>query len=83
MENTNGMMFDFCPKCGALARGGVCSSCGYGSVPVTEETVPVEEETVPVVEEAVPVVEEAAPVVEEAAQNPYTYTLNNNTVPNT
>ncbi|MGN1148159.1 MAG: hypothetical protein ACI4TB_07025, partial [Lachnospiraceae bacterium] len=21
--------FDFCPKCGALARDGVCQSCGY------------------------------------------------------
>lgn len=28
--------FDFCPKCGALARDGVCQSCGY----VNPESVP-------------------------------------------
>ena len=29
--------FDFCPKCGALARDGVCTSCGYQNpeIPVT------------------------------------------------
>ncbi|HKM33130.1 MAG TPA: hypothetical protein VJY54_00075 [Lachnospiraceae bacterium] len=27
--------FDFCPKCGALARDGVCQSCGYQSPGVT------------------------------------------------
>ncbi|MBR7089576.1 MAG: hypothetical protein IKI46_03665, partial [Lachnospiraceae bacterium] len=34
--------FDFCPKCGALARDGVCTSCGY-KVPgaVTDSEPPV------------------------------------------
>ena len=27
--------FDFCPKCGALARDGVCTSCGYQNPEVT------------------------------------------------
>lgn len=25
--------FDFCPKCGALARDGICQSCGYAQQP--------------------------------------------------
>ncbi len=32
--------FDFCPKCGAIARDGVCSSCGYqnqGDVPQAQQ----------------------------------------------
>ncbi len=27
--------FDFCPKCGALARDGVCTSCGYQNPDIT------------------------------------------------
>ena len=30
--------FDFCPKCGALARDGVCQSCGYQLPGVTSKT---------------------------------------------
>lgn len=29
MDNKQKAQFDFCPKCGALARDGVCTSCGY------------------------------------------------------
>lgn len=37
MGNDREAQFDFCPKCGALARGGVCTSCGFGNAPVVEE----------------------------------------------
>lgn len=29
MEDKREMKYDFCPKCGAMTRDGVCTSCGY------------------------------------------------------
>lgn len=29
MEDKREVQYDFCPKCGAMARNGVCSSCGH------------------------------------------------------
>lgn len=29
MEDKREVQYDFCPKCGATARNGVCTSCGY------------------------------------------------------
>ena len=32
--------YGFCPRCGALMRDGVCSSCGYTSRPSAQPNVP-------------------------------------------
>lgn len=37
MENNRDAQFDFCPKCGALARDGVCTSCGYQNAQMTSQ----------------------------------------------
>lgn len=39
--------FDFCPKCGALARDGVCQSCGYQIPEIVKETEAQQQQPVP------------------------------------
>lgn len=38
MDSNKEVQYDFCPKCGALARDNVCTSCGFGNTDVATET---------------------------------------------
>ena len=63
MENNQDAQYDFCPRCGALARDGVCTSCGYQNPAAVQEKMAVgTEEAEIVVKEA-----EAVADVKEAA----------------
>lgn len=39
--------FDFCPKCGALARDGVCTSCGYENPEIIRQLAEAKEQDIP------------------------------------
>lgn len=54
MENNRDAQYDFCPRCGALARDGVCSSCGYQNSETVQEK-PAADKRGTVVNEAEPV----------------------------
>ena len=72
MNNNIEAQFDFCLKCGALARDGVCTSCGFGKEK-SETEVP---STVPLTEVETPVSytnPNANPYVEYQSYNAYTY----------
>lgn len=81
MDKNKEAQFDFCPKCGALARDGICTSCGFGKEKTeidVSETTPVAEAEAPVVA-PVNAVQYTAPVsytnpnpYNSANANPYT-----------
>lgn len=78
MDNNKEVQYDFCSKCGAMVRDGVCSSCGTGNV--------VEAAAVPVVEtvatEPVSPVDKAQFTNQDQNNNPYANTAQNNVVSN-
>lgn len=83
MENNRDAQFDFCPKCGGLARNGVCTGCGYQNPQVTARVSEPEAVEEPSSVEAAPLAEETASAEtttnpqEGRQENSYLYTAEN------